>query len=403
VITKVVMPQLSLSMSVGVVTQWYKNVGDYVRQGEPLCIIEGDKATVDVEAPASGYLKKTTANIGEEFPVKQVMAYIGDKDDVVDEEIETGEKRSPGGETPLPATSTAISSPSTSEAGGFKASPIAKRLAAEFGIDLSTVQGTGPGGRITRDDVLAAKDALGQVSQEPLPGTPITGTTIEVTGIKKLVGERMRQSYLDAPHIHLSMTCDVSEAVRLREEANNRLNNGPRITFTDILLWSASRALEKHPLLNATLNENKINLLDEINIGVAVATDKGLVVPNIRKVNTLSLSQIAAARETLVERAMDGKQTPDDLAEGTFTVTNLGMFGVDSFDPIITPGQSAILAIGKIRHELSLHDTGEVVQIPTIIVTLACDHRIVDGVDGARFLSDLKGIIENPALMFEGL
>jgi pyruvate dehydrogenase E2 component (dihydrolipoamide acetyltransferase) len=162
VITKVVMPQLSLSMSFGIVTQWYKNVGDYIQEGEPLCIIEGDKAMVDVEAPVSGYLKKTTANLGEEFPVKQVMAFIGDKDDVVDEEIETGEKLSKIEETSVQPTGMAVTSSSTKEAGAIKASPIAKRLAAEFGIDLSTVQGTGPGGRITRDDVLVAKESLDQ-------------------------------------------------------------------------------------------------------------------------------------------------------------------------------------------------------------------------------------------------
>jgi pyruvate/2-oxoglutarate dehydrogenase complex dihydrolipoamide acyltransferase (E2) component len=161
--------------------------------------------------------------------------------------------------------------------------------------------------------------------------------------------------------------------------------------------------LEKHPLLNATIEGNNIILLDEIDIGVAVATERGLVVPNIRNVNTLSLSEIAEARDALVERAMNGKQTPDDLTGGTFTITNMGMFDVDFFDPIITPGQSAILAVGKIKEELSLSDTGEVMQKPVMIVTLACDHRIVDGVDGARFLSDLKETIENPALMFEDL
>lgn len=405
-ITKVVMPQLSLSMSFGIVTQWYKDVGDYVREGEPLCVIEGDKATVDVEAPVSGYLKKTTARLGEEFPVKQAMAYIGDEDDVVDvvdEEIEADKERSETEETAPQPTSATASSPAARGAGGVKASPIAKRLAAESGIDLSTIQGTGPGGRITRDDVLAAREALGEESQDFAPEWPIPGTTIEVTGIKKLVGERMRQSYLDAPHIHLSTTCDVSEVVRLREEVNSRAEDGSRITFTDILLWSVSRALETHRFLNATMKESQIILLEEINIGVAVATDKGLIVPNIRKVNTLTLSEIAKARDVLVERAKNGKQTPDDLAGGTFTVTNLGMYDVDFFEPIITPGQSAILATGRIKKEIALSDTGEVVQKPTMIITLACDHRIVDGVDGARFLSDLKEIIENPAPMFEGL
>ena len=402
-ITKVVMPQLSLSMSYGIVSQWYKNVGDYVKEGEPLCVIEGDKATVDVEAPVSGYLKKTIATLGEEFPVKQVMAYIGDKDDVVDEEIETDIKRPETKETAPQPTSAATSSPPAKGAGGFKASPIAKRLAAEHGIDLSTIQGTGPGGRITRDDVLAAKDAPGETGQDTAAESVMPGTAIELTGIKKLVGERMRQSYLDAPHIHLSTTCDMSDVVRLRAEANSRAQDGSRITFTDVLLWSVGRALEKHRLLNATIKGNSIILLDEINIGVAVATDKGLIVPNIRHVNSLSLTQIAKARETLVERAKDGKQTPDDLVGGTFTVTNLGMFDVDFFDPIVTPGQSAILATGRIRQEVSLGDTGEVMQKPMMIMTLACDHRIVDGVDGAKFLSDLKEIIENPASMFEVL
>ena len=187
----------------------------------------------------------------------------------------------------------------------------------------------------------------------------------------------------------------MTNAVKLRETI--------QLTYTAILVKAVAEALREHLIVNATLEDEQIKVYEDINVGVAVDLGKGLVVPVIRNADKKSIREIATIVKELVKKTREDKLAREDLTGGTFTITNLGMFGVDSFDPIITPGQSAILAIGRIKHELSLSHTGEVVQIPTIIMTLACDHRIVDGVDGARFLSDSKGIIENPALMFEGL
>lgn len=252
---------------------------------------------------------------------------------------------------------------------------------------------------IGKEDVLAAHQAQGAVpaAAAPAPAAPA------VKGIKKLVAERMRESYLDAPHIHLTLTCNMAQAVEKRKAYNERSAGGPHLTVSDLIVWACSRALEKHPLLNASYRDGSIATNSEVNINLAVDSENGLLVPVIRNANRLSVGEIAQRRQELVERAKQGKQTPDDLSGGTFTITNLGMFEIEQFDAIINPGQAAILSVGMVKPTPVVDEVGGIVVRPMMTLTLACDHRIADGADGARFLAAVKAILEKPEEMFAGI
>ena len=279
--------------------------------------------------------------------------------------------------------------PAVARPGRVKASPVAKRLAAELGIDLATVLPTGPDGLISGDDVRAAHHA----KDRAIPAA----NEIKLSAIKKLVAERMKGSYLDAPHIHLTLACDMSEAVRLREQANRGAAADCHVTFTDIVAWAVAGTLVKHPLLNATLRDDCIVFSPAINVGIAADTERGLVVPVVKHADRLSLLELSRARSALVDRVRGGKQTTDDLEGGTFTVTNLGMYGIQAFDPIITPGQAGILGVGEVALTPVADEAG-VRAVPLMRLTLACDHRIADGADGAKFLAAVKARLEHPSL-----
>jgi pyruvate dehydrogenase E2 component (dihydrolipoamide acetyltransferase) len=397
-ITKIVMPQLSLSMQFGIVTRWYKAEGSFIEQGEPICEIEGDKAHIEIEAPVVGYLVKILAQEMEEFPVREPMAYMADS---MSESVPSTNQEAPGaqGEEQLKAAEQAsVSAPPTAPA--IKASPVAKRLAGELGIDLSMVKGTGQDGLIGRNDVLAAQEALEKsvsIIEAPKPTGPEEYSDLKLTGIKKLVAEKMKESYSSAPHIELAVSVNMQAATQFRDGLNQKTQDQPHITFSDILVWAVSRTLINHPLLNASFQEDSIRLFNRKNIGLASVTEKGLVVPVIRQANQLTIADIATKRQELIERVRDGKQTPEDLSEGTFTITNLGMFGIEWFKAIISPGQSAILAAGEIKNEPVADEAGKLFVTPRMHLVLACDHRVMDGADGAKFLSDLKAFLENPA------
>jgi pyruvate dehydrogenase E2 component (dihydrolipoamide acetyltransferase) len=280
-----------------------------------------------------------------------------------------------------------------------QASPVAKRLAKELGIDLSQVVGTGRDGLIGKEDVLAFQEQSGGA---PAAAGPAVASEIKLSGIKKIVAERMKASYLDAPHIALSMACNMAAASSLRAELNDGLQGEGKITFTDMLVKAVAEALKAHTLLNSQFQEDKVLVFGEVNVGVAVASDDGLVVPVIKNADQLSLAEISKALGELASRVRSGKQSMEDLSGGTFTISNLGMYEIDFFKPIINPGQAAILGVGAIKNEPVVQDDGSVAAQPTMMMTLSCDHRIVDGVDGAEFLRTLKHNLENPAFMVEG-
>jgi pyruvate dehydrogenase E2 component (dihydrolipoamide acetyltransferase) len=219
----------------------------------------------------------------------------------------------------------------------------------------------------------------------------------KLTGIKKVVAGRIKTSYNDAPHIHLELSVDMTGATRLRERLNKEAEKLKRVTYTDIIVKAAAQVLKNNRLLNATLREDTVLIFEDINIGIAVSTEKGLVVPVIKNTDRLDLSEISEASGNLIDRVRDGKQSIDDVNGGTFTITNLGMFGIESFKPILNPGQSAILAVGVIKETAAAGGSGQVIFKPMMNLSLACDHRIADGSDGAKFLSELKELLEKPA------
>ncbi len=392
-IIAVKLAKIGLTMETGIIRQWLKAEGDFVEQDDPLLEVETDKSVNTVESFYTGYLKKIVVPEGAEVPVETIIAYIGDKDDEVPAEVEM-DNREP--QIPQAQDTQSLAEKSgPAPAGRTNASPLARRLAAEKGIDLSTVKGTGPGGRIGREDVLAAAAASpADDENKPFPGAGVEAEELPLSGLRKLVAERTKASYLDAPHIYLEVSVDASEMERLRTKLNAENNKDNHLTVTDFLVRAVAIALQNNPRLNAAIQGDTVRLFKAVNVGIAVSTRDGLVVPVIKECDRLSLADIAARRKELVDRARAGRQTMEDLSAGTFTVTNLGMFGVDSFQPILNPGQTAILAVGAISRVPIIGESGEVQTASLMKFTLACDHRVVDGAEGARFLAEVKSLLE---------
>ena len=382
------MPKFNMSMTIGLVAKWFKREGEFVTKGEPLCEIEGDKATMELESPADGVLLKIVIPEGQESQILKSIGFIGKPEDNFQEELDK-ESKSPSEKepttAPLPAKPTAVLAPAGKTR--INASPVAKRLAQEMNIDLSTITGTGAEGLIGREDVLRAKES----QNSPHLETSHIKAVVKLSGIKKITAERMRESYLDVPHFSLTISANMQVAVDLYEKSSKAVH----ITYTDILVYSVSRCLATHDLLNSSLQGDEINILADINIGIASATEKGLMVPVIKQAERKSLNEIASERKRLADLSKEGKISMEDLSEGTFTITNLGMYGVESFNPIIFPGQACILGVGSIIPTPVWNESGELISAPMMKLTLVCDHRIVDGVDVGNFLKDLKIILEN--------
>ena len=385
--------KINLTMQTGTIVRWLKKEGERVERDEPLLEVETDKAVNTVESFYAGYLKKILVPEGQEVPVDTLIAYIGEKEDEVPAEPPAETRAEAGAATgrPVPAPDVATGAGSAGRASGggpLNASPLARRLAAELGVDLGTVTGSGPDGRISKEDVLAASQRGASAA------TPAAGTReLPVSGLKKLTGERMKASYLEAPHIYLEVSVRAGALEAMRARLNAGIGEAERFTLTDLLVRAVSLALKENPLLNATLRGGKILAFDEQGIGVAVAGPGGLVVPVLRGCQGLGLKQIRDRRQELVARAREGRQTAEDLGGGTFTITNLGMYGVDAFRPILYPGQAAILAVGAMR-PMAVAAGGKLSAQPVLQLTLGCDHRIVDGAEGAVFLRRLKTLLE---------
>ncbi len=396
-ITKILMPKLNMSMISGLVAKWFKKEGDLVSKGDPICVIEGDKASIELEAPTDGTLIKIVVGEGDESPVLKSIAFIGnigdDYESMLKEEAMATSSEPVATRATQPKNTT-ITEPAT-PGGKVRASPVAKRLAAELNIDLTKVKGTGLDGLIGREDVLAAKELHGEAVASPKTTLPKIAQTVKATGIKAIVANRLKASYLDAPHIHLTLSVDASTMNDFRDKWNQQATEQSRLSVTDILIWGVSRVLVNHTLLNSSFQNGNILTYADINIGFAAATDKGLVAPVIKQADQKSIEQISQERKNLVERVKTGKQTPSDLEGGTFTITNLGMLEIDAFDPILSPGHSGILSVGKARLMPMVNEDNSIVAKLMITLTLACDHRVADGIDGARFLADLKAFLED--------
>ncbi len=409
-IHRIKLAKINLTMQTGTIVRWLKKEGERVQQDEPLLEVETDKAVNTVESFFSGYLKRILVPAGQEVPVDTLIAYIGEKEDEVPAGPEGRPEGAPPAEAPKaqnPASARPAPAGPAPRGSPLNASPLARRLAAELGVDLSKVTGSGPDGRISKEDVLAA--AAATAASSPVAGVSPEGHWLSLSGLKKLTGERMKASYQEAPHIYLEMTVKAGalEALRTRMNAGAKpameggVPEAQRYSLSDLLARAVSLALKENPLLNATWREGRILAFDEQGIGLAVAGPSGLVVPVIRGCQSLSLRQIRDRRGELVARAREGRQTAEDLGGGTFTITNLGMFGVDAFRPILYPGQAAILAVGAVRLMAAADEAGGVSAQPMLQLTLGCDHRVVDGAEAAVFLGRLKQLLEQPGALVE--
>lgn len=439
---EVIMPKLGLTMEEGTIVRWLKAEGSSVEEGEVLFEVQTDKVVMEVESPASGVLAKILVEQDETVPIASVVAHVTAPGEELPEELATVEVTEAAvskkhHEKPPAVTKEIVASPAArrlardegidlvelegSGKGGMiikadvvaaletaekakpepvvregkvKASPAARRVARERGITLERIAGSGPGGRIVQQDVLDFAAARGRVSEEE-------GQVLSLGPIHELMAKRMTQSYSTAPHFYLGVEVKATGLVRLRDDLLPLCEKKAkvRLTFTDLLLKLLAATLREHPSANATWEEGRIRLYGEINIGLATAVDEGLVVPVIKGADELTLSQIALARKELSEKTAEGRLTLDEVTGGTFTLTNLGMLGVDVFQAIINPPQSAILATGRIA-ERPVVEQGQVVARPTIYLTLSVDHRVLDGAAAARFLQDLQSLIEEPYQFF---
>jgi pyruvate dehydrogenase E2 component (dihydrolipoamide acetyltransferase) len=370
-VTKVVMPRLSLTMKTGTVIQWFKKENETVQKGEPLVEVLSEKITYDVEAPASGILRKILTQEGSDVPVDQAIGLIGSADEPILQEATE----------PEPAPESVQAPPQLQRLEEVServlASPAARRLAKELHVDLSQVKGTSPDGRVVEDDVKLFAEQLGTELkvQEIIP----------MVGIRKTTAERLSLSARTAPHSTVVMEVDMSNAARIHGET--------RLSYTEMLVKAVASALREHRIMNATLDGEQIKVFEDVNVGVAVAAEKGLVVPVIRNADKKSLKEIASVLQTMVEKARQGELAKDDLSGGTFTITNLGMYGVDVFIPIINPPETAILGVGRVV-EKPVAVNGQVTVRPMMQLSLAYDHRIVDGAPAAQFLQTVKKILE---------
>jgi pyruvate dehydrogenase E2 component (dihydrolipoamide acetyltransferase) len=415
----VLMPRLSDTMTEGVIASWQKNVGDAVKKGEVLADIETDKATMELESYKDGILLYQGAKAGEKILVNDLLCIIG-KDGLDVAAIVNGLKAgaspvsTPVAETtPAPPVAPVVAAEPIVEqavvnSGRIFASPLAKRIAAEKGIDLKYVKGSGDNGRITKIDIdqytpavtQAATAAPAAKSATPAVSNAVAGqvsyTDVPVSQMRKVIAKRLSESLFTAPHFYLTMQIDMDAAIAARTKINEVAP--VKVSFNDLVVKATAMALKKHPKVNSSWMGDFIRYNDHINIGVAVAVDEGLLVPVVRFADGKSLSQIGAEVKDFAQRAKDKKLQPSDWEGSTFTISNLGMFGIDQFTAIINPPDACILAVGGISQEPVVKN-GQVVAGNIMKLTLSCDHRVVDGATGAAFLQTLKQLLEEPVRM----
>ncbi len=394
--TEVVLPRIDAGMTQGTIIEWKKKGGDWVKKGEILYVLETEKVTFEVEAPESGILSEVMAKAGDVLTVGTIVAFILQPGEEVPEipaqvKIEIKE-----GIPPTPKADAVEEFKSAGEPAAVKASPIAKRIAKEHSIDLSRIKGSGPEGRIIKEDVMAVIEGTKRSLIEPTEREEI----LPLSSMRRTIARRMIESFQSAPHFYLSLEVDAEELKKARERLRPRIEEitGERLTYTDLLIMTSGKALEKHPKINAAWTGDGIRRLSNINVGLAIAVEDGLIVPVIREVNTKSLIEIVRIRADLGRRAGQGKIRLDEMRGGSLTLTNLGMFGVDQFQAIINPPESSILAIGRIADKPVVYN-GQIGIRPRMNLTYSIDHRVLDGVSGSGFLQSIKELIEQPFLL----
>jgi pyruvate dehydrogenase E2 component (dihydrolipoamide acetyltransferase) len=392
-VVEVIMPKLGQTMEEGKIIKWLKKEGERVEKGEPLVEIETDKTVLEVEARGSGVLRKILAPEDDVVPVTKTIGYIAEEDEVIQEEAAP---------TPAAPTATAAETPSMEKPKvktvRIKASPLAKKIAEEKGIDLGQVTGTGPGGRITKADVLTYLESEAAVAAPTLAPTPAEEhEVIPMSGMRKAIAKKMVYSKTNVPHFYVSTEVDMTEAAKMRQNLipDIEAKTGVRLSFTHILIRSVAMALKEFPQINAIYDNGNIKLAKEINIGIAVGLEEGLIVPVLKGADRMDLIQIASKASRLVAKAREKRLREDEFVGGTFTISNMGAFDVDSFIAIINPPETAILAVGRTKEKPAVVE-GRIEVRNMMTITLSADHRIVDGVLAAKFLQRIKAILEAP-------
>ena len=412
----VLMPRLSDTMTEGVIASWIKSVGDTVKKGDVLAEIETDKATMELESYKDGVLLFQGANAGEKIQVNDLLCIIGKSDLNIEPIIAAAKSNVSNPEKIASNTEIFESSSSKNEVskpvieetivntGRIFVSPLAKKLAEEKGIDLKYVKGSGDNGRIIKADIDNYDSQLVNKSVESVsPSTfqlinqsASSHTDVPVSQMRKVIAKRLSESLFTAPHFYLTMSVDMDEAVQARKKLNEDADI--KISFNDMVLKATAMALRKHPKVNSSWLGDVIRQNNHINIGVAVAVEEGLLVPVVRHADHLSFSQIGAQVKDFAQKAKDKKLQPSDWEGNTFTISNLGMFGIEEFTAIINPPDSCILAVGGIS-QTPVVKNGSIVVGNVMKLTLSCDHRVVDGATGAAFLQTLKSYLEQPIKM----
>ena len=417
----ITMPRLSDSMEEGTILKWLVSEGDAVERGQEIAEIETDKANMMYESDASGTVLELVVSEGETVPLGEVIARVGDAAEKAGrpeggrQEAKAGEQE--GGEEEAPEPAKPQRAASSNGAGErVKASPVARRMAEERGIDLGSLRGTGPGGRIVKADVEAAGDGKPREAEAPpeeetkeqpvaeaKPERPAPAGEAgakgelrvqELTRLQRTVSRRMAESKATAPDYALEVEIDMTEAVKLRERLKAMTERPP--SFNDMVIRACALALREHPRVNGAYRDGHFELYSNVNIGVAVAAQDALVVPTVFDADKKSLGEIARNARELAEKVRDGTITPPELSGGTFTVSNLGMFGIDAFTAIINPPQAALLAVGALKKRPAVDEHGALVARDTLFANLVSDHRILYGADGARFLARVRELLEEP-------
>ncbi|MBI2855915.1 MAG: 2-oxo acid dehydrogenase subunit E2 [Chloroflexi bacterium] len=410
--TRVVMPQMGYDMQEGTLVRWLKQEGEAVHRGEVIAEIETDKAVVEMEAYASGVLLKAVIAEGATTPVGETIAFIGEAGETVPE-WEASPGPSPRDEAKVEVAEGDASAPARAEAeetaegaeeapssarqrGRVRASPLARSLAEEKGIDLAQVNGSGPGGRVSRDDVLAFMERGVEAPRiEEAPVEEETSEIVPLSRMRQAIARRTAQSKREAPHFYVTAEVDMTRAMALRQEINQALGDEVRVSVNDIIVKACAQALVKHPTLNASFEEDHLRVHREINIGIAIALEAGLIIASLGDCRHRSLTDVARASKSVVERAQSGVMRAEDYTGSTFSISNMGMFDVDSFSAIIYPPQAAVVAVGTVRKRPVVRDD-QVTIAQVMQAILSTDHRIADGAQAARFMVEVKHLLENP-------
>lgn len=399
-ISEVVMPQMGADMQEGTIVRWLRREGDAVKRGEIIAEIETDKANVEIEAYESGVVRRILLGEGTTVPVGEIIAVIAaPEDDIaryqagVPPPAAVEEKPTPAVAVPERPAAPAEAPP---VAGRVRASPSARRLAQELGVGLSLVRGTGPDGRILRRDVEAAvkpPEAVPVAEPALPPAAPAVAPAM--SRMRQAIARRMAQSKREAPHYYLTMDIDVTEAQRLRRQLNEAAGGELHISVNDMIVKAVAKALRRHPVFNAWFVDGQVQQQEALNIGVAIALEEGLIAPAILDCGRKSLPDIARDSRDLADRARSGVLKAEEYTGATFTVSNLGMYGVETLIAIIPPPQTAILGVGAVQQVPAVQD-GEVAVRERMKVALSADHRVTDGALGARFLAEIRNFLESP-------